>query len=297
MLRPGDVTIVLPVRDGHVPLALHEDHRRMLARRARGRRGRALGLPGRRAGRSALMRGLLRAVGARLVNLVEQLVVAALNGLRFLIGLHLDLASRTARRVLARGGSRSVGRRSRGDVLRDALHALRLLLLGELREREVGPEIAQIVQRALNTLVLALRLRLHLSSRTLKVLPADVERADAGRLLVTRAHALFRAALRALRLVHRLCLNVALLLRRVLRVLREVLLLALETLLVDVAAPTLGSDDLPRGSRRQEVLERGGNRLAISLLRLALERLALIFQSVLLADEIVVLVLADYFFQ
>lgn len=295
MLRPGNVTIVLLVRDGHVPLALHKDHRRILARRARGRRGRALGLLGCRAGRSALMR-VLRAVGARLISLVEQLVVAALDRLRLLISLHLDLASRTTQGVFARGRSRSVGG-SRGDVFRDALHTLRFLLLG-LRECKVTREIAEIVERALNTFVLALRLRLHLPSRTLEVLPADVERTDAGRLFVAWTHALLGAALRALRLVNRLRLHVALLLRRVLRVLRRVLLLALEALFVDVADPTLGSNDLPRGSRgRQQVFERRGDRFAIPLFRLALERLTLIFQSVLFADQIVVLMFADYFFQ
>lgn len=60
-------------------------------------------------------------IGARLISL-EQLVVAALDRLRLLIGLYLDLASRTAQDVLSRGGSRSVGR-SRGEILRNALDA------------------------------------------------------------------------------------------------------------------------------------------------------------------------------
>lgn len=177
-------------------------------------------------------------IGARLISL-EQLVVAALDRLRLLIGLYLDLAPRTAQGVLPRGGSRSVGR-SRGEVLRDALNALRLLRLirsgGAARVRE----ITKVVQRALDALVLALSLRLHFPSRALKVFAADVEGADAGRFLVTGTrHALLGAALRALRLLYSLRLHVALLLRRVLCLL-EAMLDLVEALLVDLAGPALG---------------------------------------------------------
>lgn len=223
MLRPGDVAIVLSVRDGHVPLALHEADSRELARRTRARRGRA--------DWSTLMR-LLRTRGARLISL-EQLVVAALDRLRLLVGLYLDLAPRAAQGVLAGGGPRPVGR-SRGDVLRDALNALRLLRLVRVASREVN----QILQGALDTLVLALSLRLHLSSGTLKVPLADVEGTDPRWLLARARHTLLGAALRALRFLHSLRLHVALLLRRVLRLLEAALDLV-ETLLVDFAGPAL----------------------------------------------------------
>lgn len=188
------------------------------------------------------MRAFRTIAGARLISL-EQLVVAALNRFRLLIGLYFDLASRTAQGVLARGGSRSVGRSPR-EVFRDALDALRLLRLIRSDRAARDREITQVVQRTLDTLVLALGLRLHFSSRALKVFAAYVEGADAGWFLITGTrHTLLGAALRALRLLHSLRLNVAFLLRRILGLL-EAMLDLVEALFVNLAGPALGNSCL-----------------------------------------------------